>query len=197
MKNIKVKITFTESVLGTSPSNPNIYTDFIGSKAPDASTVEDEVAALGADAVAEKGTTVFPRNEDDEPFFYDYQIKGFFKGACGFLRRVPNKVSKSMSAYKKVIDGNIFVFPRKITIHTDMPIGINQRPLRAQTMQGERVTLASSEEIQAGAWCEFTVNLLNDADEKAFREWMDFGALNGIGQWRNASHGRFVWEIIE
>lgn len=197
MKNIKIKITFTESILGTSPSNPNIYTDFIGSKAPDATTVEDEVAALGAEAVAEKGTTVFPRNEDDEPFLYDYQIKGFFKGACSFLNRVPNTVSKSIKAYKKVIDGTIFVFPRKITINTDMPIGILQRPLRAQTMQGERVTLASSEEIQAGAWCEFTVNLLNESDEKALREWLDFGALNGIGQWRNASHGRFVWEIVD
>lgn len=197
MKKVNVKITFTESVLGTSPTNPNIYTDFIGSKAPDAATVEEEVAALGVDAVAEKGTTVFPRTEDGEPFFYDYQIKGFFKGACGFLWRVPGTISKSMKAYKKVIDGNIFVHPRKITIHTDEQIGILQRPLRAQTMQGERVTLASSEEIQPGAWCEFTVTLLNDADEKALQEWLDFGQLNGIGQWRNASHGRFTWEAVE
>lgn len=60
MKEIKVKLTFTEPILGTSPSNGEIYREFIGSKAPDASSVEDEVAALGADAVAEKGMTVFP-----------------------------------------------------------------------------------------------------------------------------------------
>lgn len=78
MKKLHIKLTFTAPVLGTSPANEDIYRDFIGSKAPDAASVEDEVAALGADAVIEKGMTVFPRTEDGRPFFYDYQIKGFF-----------------------------------------------------------------------------------------------------------------------
>ena len=51
MKKIKVKLTFVEPVLGTWPSNQNIAREFIASKSPDAATVEDEVAALGADAV--------------------------------------------------------------------------------------------------------------------------------------------------
>lgn len=59
MKEIKVKLTFTEPILGTSPANPEVYREFIGSKSPDALRVEDEVAALGADAVADKGMTVF------------------------------------------------------------------------------------------------------------------------------------------
>ena len=59
MKKIKVKLTFVEPVLGTWPSNQNIAREFIASKSPDAATVEDEVAALGADAVADKGMTVF------------------------------------------------------------------------------------------------------------------------------------------
>lgn len=54
MKELKVKLTFTEPILGTSPANPEIYREFIGSKSPDATTVEEEVSALGADAVAEK-----------------------------------------------------------------------------------------------------------------------------------------------
>lgn len=60
---MKVRLTFLEPVLGTWPSNENIARDFIASKAPDASTIEDEIAALGADAVAEKGKTVFPRTD--------------------------------------------------------------------------------------------------------------------------------------
>ena len=52
MKELKVKLTFIEPILGTSPANPDIYREFIGSHAPDAASVEDEVAALGADAVA-------------------------------------------------------------------------------------------------------------------------------------------------
>ena len=58
MKKIKVKLTFVEPVLGTWPSNQNIAREFIASKSPDAATVEDEVAALGADAVADKGMTM-------------------------------------------------------------------------------------------------------------------------------------------
>lgn len=88
MKEIKVKLTFTEPILGTSPANPDVYREFIGSKSPDALSVEDEVAALGADAVADKGMTVFPRLDDGTPFLYDYQIKGFFKDTCGGLRKV-------------------------------------------------------------------------------------------------------------
>ena len=52
MKTIKVKLTFTEPLLGTWPANPNVAREYIASKGPDASTIEDEVAALGADAAA-------------------------------------------------------------------------------------------------------------------------------------------------
>ena len=43
MKEIKVRITFTEPILGTSPANPDVYREFIGSKSPDALNIEDEV----------------------------------------------------------------------------------------------------------------------------------------------------------
>lgn len=54
MKTIKIKLTFTEPVLGTSPTNEDIYRDFIGSKAPDAATIDDEVAALGVGCTRKK-----------------------------------------------------------------------------------------------------------------------------------------------
>lgn len=169
MKKIKVRITFTEAVLGTWPSNQNIAREFIASKSPDANTIEDEVAALGADAVADKGMTVFPRNENGEPILYDYQIKGFFKDSCGMLGRIGGKTetgkkkavneSGKLTAYKKVIDGLIFIQPRMIPIHVNGEITECQRPLRAQTAQGERVSLANSEQIPAGSTCEFEVML--------------------------------------
>lgn len=208
MKNIHVKLTLIEPILGTAPKNEDIYRDFIGSKAPDAATVEEEVAALGVDEVVEKGMTVFPRNADGQPIIWDYQIKGFFKDACGMLSRVGGKdevtgkkkkvnESSKLTAYKKVIDGLIFVQPREIPINFDGEIGICQRPLRAQTMQGERVALAMSEEIPAGATIEFTVICLSDENEAAVLEWLDYGILRGLGQWRNSGKGRFSYEIIE
>lgn len=204
MKAMNVRITLVEGMLGTSPANEDIYRDFIGSKSPDAATVEDEVVALGVDAVVEKGMTVFPRDEDGRPFLYDYQIKGFFKDTCSALARVkPAKGEKAayksatIKAYKKVIDGLIFPQPRKIAINVNGEIGICQRPLRAQTMQGERVALAMSEEVPAGSTMEFSVLCVDDAHEELVREWLDFGILRGFGQWRNSGKGRFTWEDLD
>lgn len=207
MKKMHVKLTFIEPVLGTAPNNAEIYRDFVGSKAPNAATVEEEVAALGADAVAEKGMTVFPRNAAGQPIVYDYQIKGFFKDSCGMLSRVGGKTedgkkrkvneSSKLTAYKKTIDGLIFVQPREIPFEFDGNIGCCQRPLRAMTMQGERVTLAMSEEIPAGARCEFDVVCLADENVDAVIEWLDYGVLRGLGQWRNSGKGRFNYEITE
>ena len=71
-----------------------------------------------------------------------------------------------------------------------------QRPLRAQTPQGERVSIAISDMIAAGAQIEFTIQYLNEKDERFIREWLDYGQLNGIGQWRNSGKGRFTWEAV-
>ncbi len=194
MKTIKVKLTLTEGMLGTSPNNEEIYTDFIGSKAPDATTLAEEVEAIGADGVVEKGMTVFPRNADGQPIMWDYQIKGFFKDACSMLNRMTGKdpetgkklkavnESGKITAYKKVIDGMIFPQPRAITIQ--MPegseIGYCQRPLRAQTAQGERVALAISEEVPAGSVLEFSVKCYDDNHVPAVLKWLDYGADRGL-----------------
>lgn len=205
MKTMRVKLTFLEPVLGSSPNNEEIYTEFIGSKAPDAPSLAEEVEALGDDVVAEKGTTVFPRDDDGTPIFWSYQIEGFFKGTAGFLRTVPGTLSSKVKAYKKNIDGRIFVAGdisssnktgRKIRINNAFPMDLFQRPLRASTPQGERVSLACSERIPDGAWCEFNITCLIDDDMEMVKEWLDFGLMNGLGQFRNSGHGRFVWEEV-
>lgn len=197
MKELKVRLTFIEPILGTSPANEDVYRDFIGSKSPDAATIEDEVEALGADGVVEKGKTIFPKLEDGTPFLYDYQIKGFFKDTCGGLRKVTKTESSKIKAFKKEIDKLIFPEPRQIPIRFSGEIGECQRPLRAQTMQGERVSLAISEEIPAGATVEFSIVMLSESHEKAVKEWLDYGRFSGIGQWRNSGKGRFTWEKIQ
>lgn len=194
---IKVKLTFIEPILGTSPANSDVYRAYIGSKAPDATTIEDEVEALGAEAVAEKGMTVFPRNSDGQPFIYDYQIKGFFKDTCGGLRKVKGSASEKIKAYKKEIDKLIFPRPREIVFEDFSSIGECQRPLRAMTAQGERVSLAMSEEIPAGASITFAIDCLTPDLAAAVREWLDYGELSGIGQWRNSGKGRFLWTELE
>lgn len=197
MKKIKVRVHFEEEILGTASANKEIHEEFIASKAPDAKSVEEEVAAVGAEEVFEKSMTVFPRNAEGQPIAWDYQWKGFFKDACGMLRKVEKSECSKIKAYKKEIDGLVFVTPRQIPIEYQGQIGTCQRPLRAQTAQGERVALASSECIPAGAEMTFEIVMLMDGHEKAIREMLDYGILRGFGQWRNSGKGRFTYEIIE
>ena len=209
MEKITVKVKFIEGILGTASNDKEIYSKFIASKSPDASTIEDEVAAVGVDEFVEKGTTVFPKLEDGTPYLYDYQIKGFFKDTCKMLSKLTKKdpetgkkgkavnESSKITAYKSVIDGLIFVAPRKIPFKFDGDISICQRPLRASTAQGERIALASSEEIPAGAEIEFQVLCMSDDHLKAVIEWLDYGYFRGIGQWRNSSKGRFCYEAYD
>lgn len=196
MKELKIRITFTEEVLGTSSNNPEIHDEFIASKAPDAPSRAEEVEALGVDEVVEKSMTVFPKLEDGTPFVWDYQIKGFFKDTCGALRKVTGSLSSKIKAYKKEIDGLVFVKERKIPFQNYGKIGECQRPLRGQTAQGERIALAHSETIPADSYIDLTIVCLKDDMMKAVKEWLDYGKFRGLGQWRNSGKGRFEWQEI-
>lgn len=104
--------------------------------------------------------------------------------------------TEKIKAFKKEIDTLIFPAPRKIPLRFEGGIGECERPLRASTPQGERVSIAISEEIPAGAVCEFEVTCLGADQAGLVREWLDYGVYSGIGQWRNSGKGRFTWEDI-
>lgn len=216
---LHVKLTFIESILGTAAADPQVYEKYIASRAVSPATVTDEngkdstemVADLaksqeetaviadmtdGADNDSGATITVFPK-EDGKPFFWDYQIKGFLKDACGMLSRVKGSECSKVKAYKKVIDGLIFPKPRKIFIETDKPITLCSRPLRAQTAQGERIAIACSEEIAEGATCEFDIELFEPSYVAMVKEILDYGEYRGTSQWRNSGKGRFTWELLE
>ena len=195
-KELKIRITFTEEVLGTASNNPEIHSEFIASKAPDALSRDEEVEAIGVEAVIEKGMTVFPRDENGNPIFWDYQIKGFFKDSAGALRKVPGSKCSKVKACKKEIDGLLFVYPRMIPIQKSGSMGACERPLRAQTAQGERIALANSETIPAGSYIDVTIECLTKDMYELAVECLDYGKRRGIGQWRNSGKGRFTYELI-
>ena len=197
MTKLKFRITFTDDLLGTCSGNADIHREFIASKAPDAQKIEDEVAALGVEGVEEKTMTIFPKLQDGTPFLWDYQIRGFFKEICGAMRGIEGPKSSKVKAYKKKVDNTVFVEPREIPLDLHgMQIDNCQRPLRAQTMQGERIALANSEVCPEGTSCEFTVVCMIDSDVDLVREWLEYGSYKGIGQWRNSGKGRFTFEEI-
>ena len=192
MTKVHVRLAFTDDLLGTSSGNPELHREFIASKAPDAAKMEEEVAAIGVDAVEEKTMTVFPKMADGTPYLWDYQIRGFFKEICGAMRGIPGTKSSKVKAYKKKVDNTIFVEPREIPLNLHgMKIADCQRPLRASTMQGERIALANSEVCPQGTTCEFDVLCMVDEDVDMLREWLEYGKYKGIGQWRNSGKGRF------
>lgn len=196
MKELRVKLTLIDEALGMMPTDKEIHETYIASKAPDAPSTEEEVAAVGVEEVVEKSMTVFPKLEDGTPFFWDYQLRGFFKDAIGMLRRLSDYKCSKLKSYKKLIDGLLFIEERKIPIHISGEMGDCQRPLRAETMQGPRVALAHSETVPEGSWCEFTIQMLDESLEDAIRECLDYGKLRGLAQWRNSGKGRFIWEEV-
>jgi hypothetical protein len=207
MKNVHIELTFTDPILGMSPSDPDLYMKYIASRAPATQSVEDEVENLTPyeDGEEAQTVTVFPRDRNGDPCFMDYQIRGFFKDSCGLLqkhngvdetgkrsKKMAATLSGKLTAYKKVIDGGIFVTPRKIPIQYEGDMSLCQRPLRASTAQGERIALACSEQIPAGAKISFDVKLYSDDHVSLLAEWMAYGQDHGMGQWRNSGKGRFV-----
>ena len=209
MRKIKVRVTYVEELLGTASANKDIFDKFIASNAPDAPSRAEEIEALGVDEVIDKGMTVFSRMADGRPCTWDYQWKGFFKDSCVMLRRADGMKSKNLRAYKKEIDGLVFVarvdepYPanERRMIPLQLPkggmVGCCQRPLRASTAQGERVALASSETVPAGTVQEFTIGLLRDDLLPYIIEWLDYGAVHGTGQWRNSGKGCFVYVAFD
>lgn len=200
MKKFNIRITLTEEMLGTASADPEVHKTYIASKSPDSATLEEEVAALGVEEVAQQSMTKFPR-KDGKPIMWNYQLKGFFKDACSALQRCKGAKeaaeSSKIKAFKKVIDGCIFVEPRAIEIHLSGPMGVCERPLRAATAQGERITLASSETVPAGSYMDATILTFVDEHEAAVKEWLDYGRLKGLLQWRNSGKGAFTWEELE
>ena len=205
MSNLKIEsrvylLTGTTPLLGSSPASRAIRTQYIASKAPTNELREEEEANA-----REKGLTVFTRNERDQLCLMGYQIKGFFKAALLAL-----KGQIKISAPKSKVDTLVFVEPRYIPIlRNGTPLrdedDVLERPLRAQTMQGERVTLAASEQIDAPWSIEIEISMMPSNGTKLSEAltWdvietaLDYGAYHGLGQWRNADYGRFIWTRLD
>lgn len=196
MKEMKVRLTFIEEILGTASADKEIHAEYIASKAPNAPSKEEEIESIGVEGMIEKTMTIFHRNKDGNPILFDYQIKGFFKNAAKAFNYVGGK--HKLTAYKSKIDNLVFVKERQIPLQLPEgeEIGSCQRPLRASTAQGERVALANSESCPAGTVVEFTIMVMVDELMEKVIEWLDYGKLNGIGQWHNSGKGRFEWKDI-
>lgn len=186
----ELRVTFTEPVLGTQPQK-DVATEYTQSKARERGLpVEDESETLPE--MLDKGTTAFHKL-NGQPIYYDYHLKGFLKEAGSVLNG-----THGIKALRSKVDNTVFVQPRRIPLH--LPdggeIGFLERPLRAQTMQGPRVSVARSEVLPAATWFEATIQVIaGPITESVLRELLDYGQFKGFGQWRNGGYGRFTYEL--
>ena len=190
-KTYKLKITFATSLLGTQPQR-DVATEYITSKAIDPATgalPEDEVNTLPE--ALERGTTAFHRL-DGKPIMYDYMLKGMLKEIGGIFNG-----TRGVKNLKSKIDNLVFIEPRQIVLNASGAMTYLERPLRAMTAQGPRVSLARSEELPSGTWLECTIKTYSDTiSEPLLRDLLSYGADKGMGQWRNGGHGRFTFELV-
>jgi hypothetical protein len=206
-----IRLRFIEPLLATMTGNPQVFEDYKRELAPDEVKANEEAAVIEAlSQQIEKASTVFAR-DDKGLFLWDYNIKGMLKENIGILCELGQAGSLTRWTYKKAVDNTVFVAPRRLYLMRNgavliKPDGDVQRPLRADTLQGERVALARSEMCEAGTTVSFelTIFLSENAkskyasiNEELIGAALDYGRVKGIGQWRNASWGRFEWEQIE
>lgn len=210
-QSLKIKMTFIEPLLGLVSGNKEITSEFIASKAPNQDKMDEEVNAVPVEEQIEKGTTIFPR-DDTGLFMWDYQIRGFFKESLAALIELGDADISKWQA-KKVVNNFVFPGPRRIYLHKPgngevwkEPQGVLERSQRVETMQGERVCLARSEQLPPGTWLEFSVELLLSTNPKAklavfdsdlAKQCLEYSSQRGFGQFRTGGYGRYTWEEVK
>ncbi len=234
MKFQRFKVTeqFTTRLLGTSPASKEVYEAYINKKrreeeerrkkaaarlgvetAPVAGTAVEEVETIDEEA----GITVFHNDllqkteagEDGKGLFLlDYQVAGYWKETAEILQG-----EHGIKQPRSKFDNFVYIQPRRVYIQdVDGKVlqkadGRLERPLRAMTMRGPRVSLACSEIVNPGRWISYELTILPFLKKGSGREakavdvdWLvDFiashGQLKGRGQWRNGGNGKFVAKV--
>lgn len=183
-----LNVVFITPVLGSQPT-VNVASEFIAKRAGLEDLPEDEARMLPEEL--QRGTTVFHRSADGTPCLIDYQIKGFLKEAGSVFNGklgVKNLRSK--------IDNYVFITPRIIHLEPAGEMTYLERPLRAMTMQGPRVSLARSEMLPETTSFKCHVRIIeSEVSLGLLCALLDYGAMKGLGQWRNGSYGQFEYKI--
>lgn len=212
LKSFAVKIKLTEDLLGTCPKDREVYASFIANKnrelmeknaakglPPVASNPESTAADIPAAVaesvetiqdVEERGWTGF-HSDDQGPFLYDYAVKGFLCEAARTLKQGEGEDGKDLKQLQDKVKRYLFVTPRRIRLPA--VDGCLERPLRAMTAQGPRVTVVRSDLVKAGAVLSFNLNLLHGSGltKPILADILEYGQFMGLGQWRSGGQGRF------
>ncbi len=229
---VQVTLEFTAPILGTVVEDSAIWDQWIRPKqSPLYRKGQLDPEKMGGTAYAEAVDQYLEKTADEEAMVTTLEkaekdaqdedtakktpVTSFFQdehGAMllnyqvlGHLKELGNlgKEAVGVKNLRNKISQYVYVSPRKI--YFDQPISGNlTRPLRAETMQGPRVALASSDVIREGSHITFTIKILRNPPLKGHKTpevnaeilhtlMEEMGAVRGIGQWRSGQWG--VYEI--
>lgn len=201
----KFRLVGLQPLLGGVALDKEIFTKYIATKARD---FEKENAKEDVENVVdenEKVTGFYRDVETGNVIIKGYQIKGFMKEAAKAL-----KDQLGLASCVSKIDNFVFIAEDNIPVMRGgewikQPDNFLERPLRGETPQGPRVSLAKSEQICGDWYIDITVKVIENKktaksialDMGVVEELLSYGQFKGLLQWRNAGYGSFRIEKIE
>lgn len=201
----KFRLVGLQPLLGGVALDKEIFTKYIATKARD---FEKENAKEDVENVIdenEKVTGFYRDVETGNVIIKGYQIKGFMKEAAKAL-----KDQLGLASCVSKIDNFVFIAEDNIPVMRGgewikQPDNFLERPLRGETPQGPRVSLAKSEQICGDWYIDITVKVIENKktaksialDMGVIEELLSYGQFKGLLQWRNAGYGSFRIEEIE
>lgn len=201
----KFRLVGLQPLLGGVALDKEIFTKYIATKARD---FEKENAKEDVENVIDENEKVtgFYRDVDTgNVIIKGYQIKGFMKEAAKAL-----KDQLGLASCVSKIDNFVFIAEDNIPVMRGgewikQPDNFLERPLRGETPQGPRVSLAKSEQVCGDWYIDITVKVIENKktaksvalDMGVVEELLSYGQFKGLLQWRNAGYGSFRIEEIE
>lgn len=201
----KFRLVGLQPLLGGVALDKEIFTKYIATKARD---FEKENAKEDVENVIdenEKVTGFYRDVETGNVIIKGYQIKGFIKEAAKAL-----KDQLGLASCVSKIDNFVFIAEDNIPVMRGgewikQPDNFLERPLRGETPQGPRVSLAKSEQICGDWYIDITVKVIENKktaksialDIGVVEELLSYGQFKGLLQWRNAGYGSFRVEEIK
>lgn len=195
-------------ILGTIAKDPSVWEKHQKTKF----TGDDEHAPTAVDQdgnpvdPAELGdlrgwSTFYTEEGTNHPIMYAYQVRGLFKEAGEAIKpqlRQPGKATKDgtvadvpFAGVRSAIDRHLFIEPRYQVLAEKID-GYLERPLRAQTPQGPRVTVVRSDRIDPPKNWEWQVKILKKSkiNVRMLEDILEYAELQGLGQWRTGGFGQ-------
>lgn len=201
----KFRLVGLQPLLGGVALDKEIFTKYIATKARD---FEKENAKEDVENIIdenEKVTGFYRDVETGNVIIKGYQIKGFMKEAAKAL-----KDQLGLASCVSKIDNFVFIAEDNIPVMRGgewikQPDNFLERPLRGETPQGPRVSLAKSEQICGDWYIDITVKVIENKktaksvalDMGVVEELLSYGQFKGLLQWRNAGYGSFRVEEIK